>query len=169
MTREEILDGLYEIKNWKCNGDAKMHEVVNEVIKELKQEPCEDAISRKNTLAEFRRVYFDNDAVIRCAELVLGGLPSVTPQTKWIPVSEKLPEVQKNGDKDFSDWVQVTIDISRNGDSDVYVCEAYYCFSENKWYTKRFVIGVVTAWMPLPEPFDPDTDVDSNEESEVNE
>lgn len=73
----------------------------------------------------------------------------------WIPVSEKLPNAQKDGDKDYSDWVQVTIDIGRDGDNDVHVCEAYYCFSENKWYTKRFVIGVVTAWRPLPEPYHP--------------
>ena len=39
MTREEILEGLYEIKNWKCNGDAKTHEVVTETIKILEQEP----------------------------------------------------------------------------------------------------------------------------------
>ena len=39
MTREEMLDGLYEIKNWKCNGDAKTHEVVSEAIKVLEQEP----------------------------------------------------------------------------------------------------------------------------------
>jgi len=39
MTKEEILDGLYEIKNWKCNGDSKMHEVVTEAIKALEQEP----------------------------------------------------------------------------------------------------------------------------------
>jgi hypothetical protein len=71
---------------------------------------------------------------------------------RWIPVSERLPDPQENGDKDYSDWLQVTIDIGRNGDSDVYVCEAYYCFSESKWYTKRFVVGVVTAWRPLPEP-----------------
>ena len=52
-----------------------------------KKESCEDCISRKNTLAEFKRVYFDNDAVIRCAELVLGSMPSVTSQPKtghWI-------------------------------------------------------------------------------------
>ena len=39
MTREEILEGLYEIKNWKCNGDAKLHKVVIEAIKALEQEP----------------------------------------------------------------------------------------------------------------------------------
>lgn len=44
MTREKILDGLYEIKNWKCNGDAKMHEVVTEAIKALEQEPILDKI-----------------------------------------------------------------------------------------------------------------------------
>lgn len=72
----------------------------------------------------------------------------------WIPVSERLPKVHsKLYNMENSDWVQVTIDISRNGNSDVYVCEAYYCFTENKWYTKRFVTGVVTAWRPLPKPY----------------
>lgn len=37
MTTEEILEGLYEIKNWKCNGDAKTHEVVVEAIKALEK------------------------------------------------------------------------------------------------------------------------------------
>ena len=74
-------------------------------------------------------------------------------KSDWIPVSERLPDPQKDGDKDYSDWLQVTIDIGRNGNSDTYVCEAYYCFSENKWYTKRFVVGIVTAWRPLPEPY----------------
>ena len=44
MTREEILDGLYEIKNWKCNGDVKTHEVVAEAIKALEQESILDNI-----------------------------------------------------------------------------------------------------------------------------
>ena len=39
MTREELLDGLYEIKNWKCNGDAKTHETITETIKALEKEP----------------------------------------------------------------------------------------------------------------------------------
>lgn len=72
-------------------------------------------------------------------------------QTKWIPVSERLPKPQKYGDKDFSDWVEVTILIGKN--KDAYVGEAYYCFSENKWYAKRFVVGEVRAWKLLPEPY----------------
>lgn len=92
MTREEIIDGLEIYTVGRLNKD-KIHIAVEELqkfideIKTLKQEPCEDCISRKNTLAEFKRLYFDNDTVIRCAELVLGGMPSVTSQTKtghWI-------------------------------------------------------------------------------------
>lgn len=91
----------------------------------------------------------DLGAELEASEFALRALE----QTRWIPVSERIPDPQENGDKDYSDWLQVTIDIGRNGDSDVYVCEAYYCFSESKWYTKRFVVGMVTAWRPLPEPY----------------
>lgn len=80
-------------------------------------------------------------------------LPSVTPTQKWTPCSKGLPDPQDNGDKDFSDWVQITINIGHPEPKDPYVTEGYYCFSEQKWYTKRFVVGVVTAWMPLPEPY----------------
>lgn len=91
----------------------------------------------------------DLGAELEASEFALRALE----QTRWIPVSARLPDPQKDGDKDYSDWLQVTIDIGRDGKEDTYVCEAYYCFSENKWYTKRFVVGVVTAWMPLHEPY----------------
>lgn len=81
------------------------------------------------------------------------ALPPVTPTQKWTPCSKGLPDPQDNGDKDFSDWVQITINIGHPEPKDPYVTEGYYCFSEQKWYTKRFVVGVVTAWMPLPEPY----------------
>lgn len=77
-------------------------------------------------------------------------------KTRWIPVSEKMPEPQKNGDKDYSDWLEVTILIGKN--KDAYVGEAYYCFSENKWYAKRFAVGEVTAWKPLSEPYKAETE-----------
>lgn len=79
--------------------------------------------------------------------------PPVTPQQKisWIPVSEGLPKPRKYGIKDNSDWVDVTILIGKN--KDAYVGEAYYCFSENKWYTKRFATGEVIAWQPRPKPY----------------
>lgn len=81
-----------------------------------------------------------------CGEI----LKALEQQPKWIPVSERLPDAQKDGDNDFSDWVQITIKLGENNDV---VSEAYYCFSENKWYTDRFVLGEVIAWMHLPEPY----------------
>ena len=63
------------------------YDEVEEIVKALEQEPCEDAISREHALTEFKRLYFDNDTVIRCAELVLRGEPSVYPKPKtghWI-------------------------------------------------------------------------------------
>lgn len=37
MTDKEIIDGLYEIKNWKCNGDSKMHSIIRGAIDLLEQ------------------------------------------------------------------------------------------------------------------------------------
>lgn len=76
-------------------------------------------------------------------------------QMKWTPVNERLPDPQDDGDKDFSDWLLVTINLGK--DNDAYVGEAYYCFSEQKWYAKRFVTGEVTAWCKLPQPYKADT------------
>ncbi len=75
------------------------------------------------------------------------------PKTEWIPVSERLPDAQEDGDKDFSDWVQVTINLGK--DNLPCVSEAYYCFSTNKWYIESVgvIIGEVVAWQPLPEPY----------------
>lgn len=44
MTREEILNGLYDIKNWHCNGNSEMHSVIAEAIKALEQEPCNEEL-----------------------------------------------------------------------------------------------------------------------------
>lgn len=46
MTREEIIKGLGEISVCQIWED----EVIDEAIKALEQEPCEDAISRQATL-----------------------------------------------------------------------------------------------------------------------
>lgn len=75
-------------------GSLNMHdEISNEAYKKImchceEQEPCEDCISRSHTLSEFKRIYFDNDTVIRCAELILCNELSVKPKQKagnWIP------------------------------------------------------------------------------------
>ena len=97
MTREEMLDGLYEIKNWKCNGDDKMHEAVTEAIKALEQEPCEDAISRQATIEAFQmfRRYESNrnhKEWVDLIETVLNQLPPVkTQEPKDMPRNSFCP------------------------------------------------------------------------------
>lgn len=39
--KETIINGLYDIKNWKCNGDARMHEVISKAIEELEQQEAD--------------------------------------------------------------------------------------------------------------------------------
>ena len=65
----------------------------------------------------------------------------------WISVKDRLPEPQKDGDSDYSDWVLITLHIGSNNDV---VGRAYYCFSEETWCADRFGVGEVTAWCELP-------------------
>lgn len=68
-------------------------------------------------------------------------------KTNWIPCSKRLPEAQVKGCKDYSDTVLVSTD------ADI-VTDAWYCFSEKKWYKQGFsIIGNVIAWMELPKPY----------------
>lgn len=77
-------------------------------------------------------------------------------QPRWIPIDERLPEPQKEfGDKNFSDWVLVSIKINPYQSI---VCSAYYCFSEKKWYMKRIGCGKILAWQPLPKSYKPESE-----------
>lgn len=51
MTREELLEKLYEIKNWKCNGDSELYEIIKEVISALEAQkwiPCKERLPKKD-------------------------------------------------------------------------------------------------------------------------
>ena len=81
-------NGESAIYRFTTKGDAVAAKMIFEnhckdEIKEIKinvfePQPTDDCISREDTLKEFKRVYFDNATVIRCAELILGSMPSVT-------------------------------------------------------------------------------------------
>ena len=50
MTREELLEKLYEIKNWKCNGNSELYEIIKEVISALEAQkwiPCSERLPDK--------------------------------------------------------------------------------------------------------------------------
>lgn len=102
-------------------------------VKALESQPCEDCISREDALRH-RRLIHDDDgigySVVRVDEII--ALPSVTPKTGWIPVSERLP-------RDSGYYLTTTM------------YDKVYC---DYWEGERFNrTEAVIAWMPLPEPY----------------
>lgn len=134
----------------------------NEIFKDIigecdsvenKGEPCDDCISRKDAIQALKADGLEG----LCRSLgvypwnVIKMLPSIQPTVsvsenlnKWIPVSERLPEVGENG---LSEWVLVTI---KGIDKTVTMCDKI-CHGE--WLTHCFDGEEVLAWQPLPEPY----------------
>lgn len=93
----EVKEALDLIESY---GLGLSHKQAVKVIRmALEQQPCADCINREDTLKEFKRVYFDNATVIRCAELILGSMSPVT------PTNEDIKEAYLKGyDYGVKDW-----------------------------------------------------------------
>lgn len=157
MTNKEALAILkYNSKviHQTIDGDTDPNEVeaLDMAIKALEQQPTSDDCVSRQAVDElcFRYLKANNDDNIAFYEH-FRDLPLVTPTQSWIPVSERLPEPQEDGDFIFTDWVQVSIRINVHQSM---VCSAYYCFSEMKWYTEKMCCGEIIAWQPLPKPYE---------------
>ena len=87
MTKEEAKD---YIREW-CPYDRQ-----EEIIKALEQEPCEDAVSRREAIKKFTYSWkgeripdydcdnFPTQIDIKTVKEILKGLPPVTPQSKTV-------------------------------------------------------------------------------------
>lgn len=134
--------------------------------KALEQEPCEDAISRRDMALNI--VIFYNkatgkkktlDFLCKCVE----GLPSVQPKTGWIPVSERLPE--KNGQYLVTTASVCGALITIRSYAKKFSRIDPYDFRSAKgggWYDYDSEFGYwqdteVKAWIPLPQPFEGNT------------
>lgn len=92
MTREEAID-IIKCLAWHTRPDE---EDIEQAIKALEQEPCEDCVSRQavidaidddNRNGHYSCFATNNDA--ECFKQIIRDLPSVTPQTKmghWIDI-----------------------------------------------------------------------------------
>lgn len=147
MTNEEALEILKSIEILSFR-DVKRKYFMSDVwkaqkvaIKALEQQPSKDCVSRESVLMELGKylcgVPFDEKGI----DKVIKELPSVTPQTRWVPVSERLPE--KNIEVLITTkWDCITIG-EMFGDNDWFIHEGTtYAANDN-----------IKAWMPLPEPY----------------
>lgn len=120
-----------------------------DILRKEGGEDMSDCISRQDAIAEIYDKYMSsdmavhNDVVNECMRIIK-ALPSVTPTGHWIPVSERLPEYDK----------EVLCFLS----SDEYAV----CYLTDNWGNDEFVDGGfgtgtydVVAWMPLPKPYEP--------------
>jgi hypothetical protein len=159
MTREEkishlkgILSEINENDNAVCYLTSEDNELIKSAIEALEQQPCEDAISREQAIdvvsdlfemSEYPHPYPQGKPIrLRDIKEKLKQLPSVQPKSKtghWIPVSERLPKPR--------------IDVWCNSDMGQMV--GYYDEYVETWYGRDYLELMVTAWMPLPEPYEP--------------
>ena len=151
MTREEAKKELSKMifeLGFEDNVDDKVY-ALNMAIKALSQEPCDDVVSREVFITRYRKwmkieygkIPDDDTLAIR----VIKSLPSVTQKSgKWIPVSERLPEDNK----------QVLIQYRTRYRDDVNLFDVTSRADYNYWQGIGREIDVI-AWMPLPEPYEP--------------
>lgn len=93
------------------------------------------------------------------ASLTVKKMPTISPKVgKWIPVSERLPEE----DEEVLVWLKEkdirgkNIRIAQLGVHDVEDNNFEYIGKKAVWYCGIYYCDIekVTAWMPLPEPYE---------------
>lgn len=149
MTREEAIEILSRPKSMR-GAPAEILTAHAMAIKALEQESCDDTVSRedaKSFLYE-RLNRLNNDELYDIFSVIIDDmyneLPPVQPKSRWIPVSEKLPE--KGGD------YLVTIEWKGSYSGDVYIETNMAVYREKE---KEWDCAGVIAWQPLPEPYEP--------------
>lgn len=120
-----INDLIRPILMYQIEKDVTKKALEN-YIKMLEQQPCEDCINRQAVLDKKELVELEDGQSFYCINPEdVETLPSVTPhQTKWIPVSERLPKAFEFVNctchsliDDREDWVIETVYIPQPSDS----------------------------------------------------
>lgn len=186
MTKEEAKEIILTVRAYYASltagypkgkdvvafGEYMCSEVANAclmAVKALEQEPCEDCISLNELDKIITKAIDDSENQTECQTLrwvldVMSELSSVTPQqTRWIPVSERLPEDEQECLITSKGLGEFHIDIATYS-TNLYKVDKY------DFHTKKDVSGFygidteygyyewsdVVAWMPLPQPYEGD-------------
>lgn len=166
MTREEIITRL---EGMKGNGYKEQEQAIDEAIEIIKAQPC-DAVSREAVIKAMydlcdtgemlkENIWRDNphiDAIIDTIE----NLPPVTPASRWIPVTERLPQSEDKvllfyeshychyvGSKPVHKGINYFTTIA------FYDQENKEWYEDTEWSRNGDVISFSLAWMPLPKPW----------------
>lgn len=134
--------------------------------KRFRAEPCEDAISRQaaiDYLMDNMTWYgedgyeTDEDEKRDNIESLINAIPSVTPQQRWIPVSEKLPKINQRVLVTSYGRVCYAMMISADGNSGYPIFKLQDSLNERviceTTVHSKFTTSRITAWMPLPQPY----------------
>lgn len=93
----------------------------------------------------------DHDLYVRVADMIhmIKGQPKIN---RWIPVTERLPEDGMNPIIQDSYVYPVTVDFGNVRDV------RYYSFCKGHWYNSgpNPLDGIVIAWQPRPESYQPE-------------
>ena len=90
---------------------------------------------------------FKREDILECLKMTTEALEQQQKE-KWVPVTERLPEE--------SDTYFVTVHDEDLGFTTAF---AYYLEHENRWsLDDEWIDGPVIAWMPLPEPYKPESE-----------
>lgn len=153
------------VHSWWGSFVQDYREALQIAIEALKQELCEDCISRqavKDIICS--GVSIDTDADKEYVYELIDKLPSVTPKGKtgWIPVTKRVPqECIHTYDNNFHNYTRsefVLVTIRNKVTNSVYVFHDLAYISNGEWYIdsrydhEQFKNCSVIAWMPLPEP-----------------
>lgn len=107
--------------------------------------------AKKFLYEEIERLHDDGlyDCFSRIIDDMYNELPSVTPQpTRWIPVSERLPEIQEFV---LLSLRSLNVEIGFRAKTEPY----FYCHNADGCYIEP---QNVLAWMPLPQPYKKESD-----------
>ena len=138
---------LFRVEENECKNCAKEHRQLANWLKELKQlrkqEPCEDAISRKSILDYMKYLHGE-----MLEEEFVKALPSVIPKKDgWTPCSERMPKPKE------TENLIAKYYLVQNEYGDMMVAR----WDGNGWeqmYQHEYLKDDVVAWRPLPERYE---------------
>ena len=139
MTKAEaiaMLKRIQEPEAWEPQINQAAFEALDMAIEALSQESSEDVISRQAAIDALSQYPFEK--VVNCVSII-EELPSAQPEQRWIPCSERLPNIKNRIEKYLVTLKSGTISIAMFVE----------CDGEHWWNHYDDVV----AWMPLPEPY----------------